>query len=288
MLLDRLSHVKPLQHVKNIFKSVHLAYPPGHFYSPICNPETLIGYRDSNRNGEVPLPGIDLNLEHQMRRLQRWSELEPINFPKHKDHRRYYWNNSQYELGDATSLSCFIRELKPKRFIEVGSGFSSACILDTLDHEQIETKCTFIDPRPTQLLLALTSADRNRVKIISDFVQNVPLPVFEELEAGDILFIDSTHILKTCSDLAFELFEVLPIIKPGVMIHFHDIQYPFEYPALWINRNVSWNEIYALRAFLTSNSAYQIEFWNDHLVKTGNAKGWEQLRGGASLWISKL
>jgi hypothetical protein len=114
-------------------------------------------------------------------------------------------------------------------------------------------------------------------------VQDVPLTVFDQLEQGDILFIDSTHILKTGSDLHYELFHILPRLRPGVFIHFHDVFYPFEYPPEWvIEQNRSWNEAYALRALLHETKRYKIEFWNNYLSKIGIA----DFGNGASLWLS--
>src|SRR6202035_2845754 len=94
-------------------------------------------------------------------------------------------------------------------------------------------------------------------------VQDVPVSTFSTLNENDILFIDSTHVLKTASDVHYELFSILPSLNEGVLIHVHDIQYPFEYPRQWLFAdNYSWNEIYALRAFLMYNSAFEVVFWN--------------------------
>jgi hypothetical protein len=190
----------------------------------------------------------------------------------------YSPNNSFYEQGDAICLASFLRELKPKRYIEIGNGFSSACALDTIDSFDLGTKCLFIDPYPTRLPYRLGSH-----RSIQARVQDVPLTFFDQLEQSDILFIDSTHILKTGSDLHYELFQILPRLRPGVFIHFHDIFYPFEYPPEWaIEQNRSWNEAYALRAFLHETSRYKIEFWNNYLSKIGIA----DFGAGASLWLS--
>jgi len=107
--------------------------------------------------------------------------------------------------------------------------------------------------------------DVSRVEIIQQNVQQVPVTLFDELRAGDILFIDSTHVLKTGSDVCFELFDILPRLASGVFVHFHDIFWPFEYPREWvISENRSWNEQYALRAFLTRNDAWEIMMFNDY------------------------
>jgi len=103
------------------------------------------------------------------------------------------------------------------------------------------------------------------MRIIGDTVQSVPLDTFKKLQAGDILFVDSTHVSKTGSDVNHILFEILPVLNPGVIIHFHDIFYPFEYPKEWVLRGYNWNEDYILRAFLMYNNAYEIKLFPDYL-----------------------
>ncbi|MEQ1935159.1 MAG: class I SAM-dependent methyltransferase, partial [Fimbriimonadaceae bacterium] len=118
------------------------------------------------------------------------------------------------------------------------------------------------------LLLSLIGGAADRVRIFDEPVQQVPLTIFGELQAGDILFIDSTHVLRTGSDVCFELFEILPRLAPGVVVHFHDMFWPFEYPRFWaVDENRSWNELYAVRAFLSYNSKWRIMLFNDYLAK---------------------
>lgn len=166
-------------------------------------------------------------------------------------------------------LYSMLRYFCPKRFIEIGSGFSSACALDTIErYLDGSVECTFIEPFPELLYSLMKANDMISHTLIASQVQDVSSETFDQLESGDILFIDSTHILKTGSDVAFELFEILPRLKSGVIVHFHDIFYPFEYPREWvIERNYSWNEIYAIRAFLTGNRDFRILFFNDYFAK---------------------
>ena len=161
-------------------------------------------------------------------------------------------------------LRAMIAHFKPKNVIEVGSGFSSACMLDAVDHVGLsDFTMTCIDPDADRLRSRLREEDHSRVDIIEGLVQDVPVSTFSKLNENDILFIDSTHVLKTASDVHYELFSILPSLNKGVLVHFHDIQYPFEYPRQWLfEDNRSWNEIYALRAFLTYNSAFEVVFWN--------------------------
>jgi len=277
---------KYLSHFKNAALAARLSYPPGHYYSPVCNPKELIKrYHEPSTDSTSELPGIDLNKDGQIARLLSWrkylSECQFTEMPTPP--RRYYFGGRcQYPLGDARSLHCFIRELNPHRIVEVGCGFSSACILDTIEQHQLDVRCTFIDPEIDRLLSLMHPEDRLRASIYATPVQDVPMIEFESLNANDILFIDSTHVLKTGSDVAFELFEILPRLKAGVLVHFHDVHFPFEYPGLWvIDRNYSWNEIYAVRALLMYSKKFKIEFWNSYLDTLGQGVG-----PGASLWLS--
>lgn len=247
----------------------HLAYRPGHFYSPICNAEDLARhYQDPGAYPKaVDLPGIVLN-ESAQRHL--WNEWRPFLAampfkPQSQPGFRYHFDNRHFGAGDATVLYCMLRHFKPKHLIEIGSGYSSACALDTIDlNLGSGVQCTFIDPFPALLLGLLRPSDSHHVRIIKKPVQETDLEMFDVLDENDILFIDLTHVVKTGSDVNFELFNILPRLKTGVIVHIHDILYPFEYPREWVlERNYSWNEIYALRAFLMYNSSFEVLFFND-------------------------
>jgi predicted O-methyltransferase YrrM len=186
-----------------------------------------------------------------------------------------------------------ILEQRPKRIVEIGSGFSSACMLDTIDEVGLETELTFIEPDAERLRSLLRPEDSGRARIIEAPVQDVPLDEFRVLGSGDLLFIDSSHVLKTGSDVHRELFEILPALTPGVLVHFHDIDYPFEYPDLFLfERRYSWNEAYAVRAFLMYNANYRVEF----MVAMFRRMAADLVRAtfpafdeqpGASLWVRK-
>lgn len=156
-----------------------------------------------------------------------------------------------------------INHLRPRRIIEVGSGFSSACMLNSAEHAGLpDFALTCIEPYPDRLKSLLRETDYPRVEIIERPVQEVPPETVDTLMPNDILFINSTHVLKTGSDVHYELFYLLPRLRPGVFVHFHDIEFPFEYPSPWIfEENRSWNEAYALRAFLMYNEVFHVVFW---------------------------
>ena len=168
-------------------------------------------------------------------------------------------------LGDAFVLACMVRHLRPRRYVEVGSGFSSAVVLDTLDRTPgLATACIFIEPDTERLESLLRPADQARTTIIRSDVQHVPLDVFRGLGHDDILFLDTTHVSKTGSDVNHELFNILPILTSGVVVHFHDIFWGFDYPDQWVfDENRSWNEAYVVRAFLMYNEQFEIMYANN-------------------------
>ena len=125
-----------------------------------------------------------------------------------------------------------------------------------------------------------------------DAVQNVPLAAFEELGDNDILFIDSSHVCKAGSDVNFLVFNVLPALAPGVVVHFHDIGWPFEYPLQWIADGRAWNEAYLLRAFLQYNRSFEILVFNSYAYRTFRSFFEKRMplyleRPGGSLWLRK-
>jgi Methyltransferase domain len=270
--------------------------PPGHYYSPVPDLDEV--RRNESRIFGVPaaLPGIDLNADGQLRLLDELAAFYgdmPFTEDK-KPGLRYYFNNDAYCHTDAIVLFSMLRHLRPKKLIEVGSGFSSAVSLDTNDQFlNGSIDFTFIEPYPERLLALLTEKDRAKIALIKKPLQEVELDLFKKLKAGDVLFIDSTHVAKTGSDVNYILFEILPALSPGVWIHFHDIMYPFEYPKEWVYEGRAWNEAYMLRAFLQYNSGYRIRFFNTWMHRFhGDIIGKKMpvcLRNtGGSIWIEKL
>ena len=243
--------------------------PPGHFYSPIPSLEEI--KKDEEKIfGELPtaIPGLELHEQAQLELLETlipyYNEM-PFEADKVKG-LRYYYENPAYSYSDGIFLHCMIRHLKPKRIIEVGSGFSSCMILDTNDRFlDGAAKTTFIEPYPDLLLSLINDADKDSVEVISTRLQDVDDAVFERLEENDILFIDSTHVSKLNSDVNRIIFDILPKLPAGVHVHFHDIFFPFEYPKKWAIEGRAWNEAYLLRAFLQYNSAFRIVLMNTYL-----------------------
>ena len=270
--------------------------PPGHFYSPIPSVEDI--HRDAATIFDAmphDLPGVDLRESEQLRLLE---ELVPFysEMPfqaQQVSGLRYYFENPAYSYSDAILLHCMIRFLKPKRIIEVGSGFSSCMTLDTNDlYFGGAISTTFIEPYPDLLRSLLSGTERN-TKIISCRLQDVDHTEFEALGANDILFIDSTHVSKVNSDVNRIFCDILPRLAPGVHIHFHDIFYPFEYPKEWLLEGRAWNEAYMLRAFLQYNHSFEVVLMNTFMEAFHESFFQEKMplclknRGG-SIWIRKV
>jgi Methyltransferase domain len=262
--LDRLPYVGRLR--AQVRAQGH--FLPGHFYSPIPA-EADIRARLQQPDC-ADLPGIDLNIAAQRALLATFrAGYHDLLFPPARTAgTRYYFDQRMFCYVDAFALSAMLRHLRPQRIIEVGSGFSSAVMLDTIDRFFSEPPdLTLIEPDPARLRDVLRPDDFTRLALIEDLVQHVPLEHFMHLQAGDLLFIDSSHVLKCGSDVQFLLFDVLPRLPVGVVVHFHDIFAGFEYPARWLlDEGRYWNECYALRAFLSYNRAWEVLFFISHLM----------------------
>lgn len=149
-----------------------------------------------------------------------------------------------------------------------------------------------IEPYPKLLQSLLNENDVKNLNLYAMRLQDVPLSVFDELYENDILFVDSTHISKINSDVNKVFFEILPRLKSGLYIHFHDIFYPFTYPKDWLLDKNSWNETYLLRAFLQYNNQFEIVFFNtciNHLYpdEFAQALPLSQKNTGGSIWLRK-
>ena len=248
--------------------------PPGHYYSPLND----LNYIRSNSarlfiKENVVLPGIDLNHKGQVDLLHNLAQYYPqIRFPEQQQADfRYYYRNQWFSFSDAVFLTSMLLYYRPKRVIEVGSGFSSAVMLDVNERYLGNTvELLFIEPYPEDRLTKLVRPG-DRCSIKREFIQNVPLEIFDTLGENDLLFIDTSHVSKTGSDVNHLLFHVLPRLKKGVLIHLHDVFYPFEYPKEWILGGRAWNEAYLVRAFLQYNAQFRLELFTSFLEHSERA-----------------
>jgi predicted O-methyltransferase YrrM len=272
-------------------------FPNGHFYSTIPDISSIQKNEDAIFNRQVnKITGIDLNKGRQMENLiSIFSNYQNTSFQENKTtNQRYYYINPAFSYSDAMILFTMIKTANPKRIIEVGSGYSSALMLDiNQNHFQNSIQINFIEPYPELLNKLITEEDRQKTQIHPKTLQEIDLSLFQQLEENDILFIDSSHVSKIDSDVNKIIFSILPILKKGVYIHFHDIFFPFEYPKEWLYEGRYWNENYILRAFLQDNPNYQIEYFSTYIslkhseLIRRNAPLCQAHRG-SSFWMKKI
>ncbi len=277
---------------------IRSAHENGHFYSPVVNPAELDATRIWPQQPQIA--GIDFNdagHEHILREtfprfMPDYDYAERLGeTPELRD---FYTRNSQFSWLDSRALFVLLREWRPKRLIEVGSGFSTLLAANVncrfLD---CSMDITCIEPYPRDFLR--TGVD-GVTRLLEEKVQNVALHEFAALQAGDILFIDSSHVAKTGSDVNFLYFEVLPRLASGVRVHIHDIFLPHDYPREWVlDENRSWNEQYLLRALLMHSNAYRVvfgcsyAFWRfPELVLAVLAHPKGHAFAGGSFWIERI
>ena len=263
------------KYIKKILKS-GTKFPPGHFHSPLINKAEVLSQKHLFEL-KTTLPGINLNLAKQKEFLERLRLHYPqIDFPDKEDETgqyRYHFDNPYFSYSDAIIYATLIREVKPQKIVEVGSGYSTACALDTL--AAMEHTCPLVcyDPNPERLHQLLREEDKRTVSIQPQQVQTSSIKTeVKEMQNGDILFIDSSHISKAGSDLNYLIHEVLPLVPGGVYVHFHDVFHNFEYPREWIEEGVELNEQYMLRSFLQFNTVFEVVLLSDYMEK--HQKSW--------------
>ena len=232
-----------------------------HFYSPVPDTRTL---SSTVWPGPDHLVGVDLAVDDQLERLASFERRfagEYRAFPTEPPPGGpgIHLANTTFGPGDAEALYCMVRDLRPARVVEIGSGMSTLIIDRALAVNQhdgaLPAAYTVIDPFPSVAARSATTVTDLRAQR----VQDVEMSVFEALGTGDVLFIDSTHVVATGSDVVFEYLRVLPRLRPGVVVHAHDIFLPGEYPRSWVvERHIFWNEQYLLAAFLTLNPSFAV------------------------------
>lgn len=232
--------------------------------SPIPDTRTL---NDQIWLRQRELVGIDLNEKRQIQFLAKLesmfkSEYHKIPMSKAQTNKSYqfYLNNGAFQFADALILYCMIRYFKPKRVFEVGSGNSTYLIAEALLKNKKDNgvfgKLISYEPYPNDVL---KKGFPGLSELNISKIQDVDLARFDDLEENDILFIDSSHVLKIGSDVHFLYLEVLPKLKRGVNIHIHDIFMPYEYPRDWVLCSQRfWTEQYLLQALLTYSRAYSV------------------------------
>lgn len=271
---------------------------PNHFYQPIPDTRTL---PDKLWQKPSEMVGIDMQDDAQQALLSSFVarfRAEYESFPREQTGvpHRYFVNNGAFESVDGEILYCMVRHFKPRRIYEIGSGnstyLSAQAVLKNRE-EGHDCELVAFEPYPNEILRA---GFPGLARLAPVKAQDIPLDTFAELEEGDILFIDSSHVLKIGSDVQYEYLEILPRLRRGVVVHIHDIFLPAEYPRKWVvESRTFWTEQYLLQAFLTFNDRFRV-LWGGSYMHLGHADKLEaafssytrQARWPGSFWMQRV
>ncbi|HUB96905.1 MAG TPA: class I SAM-dependent methyltransferase [Stellaceae bacterium] len=254
--LVRTAGVQNLPRCKDVLLRIGVFPVERHYYEP----------QFDNRDPRPPfheerdLPAIDWNEAEQLRLLDSFScEAELADVPQAGGGGLdFHFNNGSFESGDAEYWYQLIRSVKPKRIIEIGSGNSTRMAIRAIRvnrREDSAYQCDHVCVEPYEMAWL----DESEARVVRRRVEELDLGFFSGLGRDDILFIDSSHMIKPQGDVVFEYLQLLPSLNPGVIVHVHDIFSPRNYPREWLADEVKfWNEQYLLEAFLSFNPTWKI------------------------------
>jgi hypothetical protein len=250
----RQAGVHRVPYCKNALINVGVFPIRNHYYEPQFDNR----YPRPEFSQDRALPGINWNISGQLEMLERFSfsqELADIAQEK-PETLKFYFNNGAFESGDAEYWYQIIRTIKPRRIFEVGSGNSTLMAIDAIRRnleDDPNYKCLHICIEPYEM----SWLEESGVTVVRKKVEEMELAFFSELQENDILFIDSSHVIRPQGDVLFEYLELLPSLNRGVIVHVHDIFSPKNYLKQWLEDEVKfWNEQYLLEAFLTNNNSW--------------------------------
>jgi predicted O-methyltransferase YrrM len=250
--------------LSSLFQAVQgglgVSVTPSHFYFPVPK---LRSFQGKDWAACRPCAAFDFHFVEQVKRLQ--TEILPFasewSFPESSagDDREFHFNNGFFERVDAEVAYSLVRHRKPRRIIEIGSGNTTLVLAAALEKNAADGyagELISIEPYPVPFLKA---GLKGLTKLIESPVQQVPIDLFRTLRANDVLFIDSSHVVSMDSDVLYECLRILPELAPGVLVHFHDVFTPLDYPKKFVMTNLCfWGEQYLLEAFLSFNSAFRV------------------------------
>lgn len=259
-----------MRYLFRLLQPMGLHVTRNHFYEPIPDTRTLDATLWSQPSEMV---GVDMKVSQQLAFMNEVipAYIQECHFPNSPPltPHEFYLGNEFFEALDAEILHCLVRHYKPKRIIEIGSGYSTlvsaraAMMNREIDNVPADLIC--IEPYPNE---TITRGFPGLTTLVQQPLQTVDVSLFEELEPHDILFIDSSHVVKTGSDVVYEYLEILPRLCPGVLVHIHDIFFPDEYPRQWIvGEHRFWNEQYLLQAFLAFNASFEVVWASSYMSR---------------------
>ena len=291
----RKADFQRMRRCKTVLLNAGLIPVIDHYYEPFFDPRHL----KMSLRADRYLPGIDLNVSGQLALLKHFTfndELRRLPLTGLGGEAGFHYSNTTFGSGDAEYLYNIIRYFKPRRIIEIGSGFSTLVSLAAVKINKMEIpgypcEVTCIEPYEAAWL------ERTGANVIRQRAEDLNVEVFQQLEADDILFIDSSHVIKPQGDVLFEYLGILPSLRPGVLVHVHDIFTPKDYPDDWLKGEMRlWNEQYLLEAFLTFNDKFRIlgalNYLKHHhfeaLSSTCPILGSSPGREPGSIWLMRL
>jgi predicted O-methyltransferase YrrM len=249
--------------VNPLLRNVGYTLITDHFYQPIPNPQEIIIYAEKER----PLNSIEWHLDKQAEMVKYLLEKYCLEFNDKEVFSAFGYSEDSSGLisGDAEFLYAMVREKKPSRVIEIGAGGSTKIIaaafrMNFMENHQ-KSQLISIEPYPQDFLKGFADISQYflEFKLLTQKVEAVDLEVFESLQTNDILFVDSSHIFKAGSDVEFEFLQVYPRLQKGVIVHIHDIFFPYDYPVEWnLKESRYWNEQYFLETFLQFNNKFEV------------------------------
>ena len=243
-----------------------------HYYSPIPDTREL-EKKDDLWQKKSDLVGVAFCPERQLAYLEEVFSTYKSEFDFRVERSdvpyEFYLNNAEFGLEDSSVFYSMIRHFKPRTILEVGSGNSTmlaarACVRN--QQEGHDSRLTSVEPYPRKFLVEGFPGLAGQVK---SKVEELEFSFFDQLGENDILFIDSSHVVRTGNDVTYLYLDILPRLREGVIVHVHDIFLPYEYPRAWVIENrVFWTEQYLLQAFLTHNPLFEVLFGNFFMMKT--------------------
>lgn len=259
------------------------------FYSPVPDVESL---PPSTWDTPEAMPGVDLRLDEAIELMTELAgmidEYRPPDGPPGTSH-GYQRSNSQFPQADAEVLYAMVRRLQPRRIVEVGAGWSSLVVADAVErNERAPVSHRIFDPVPAPHTARLPN------EVEAEQAEHIPAEVFRALEAGDLLFIDTTHTVRPANDVMRLVLDVLPSVAPGVVVHIHDFFRPFEYPRFLFELGFYWQEHYLVQAFLAFNRDFEVLVANHALRELRSTEleaaipGFLGHAGGSSLWLERV
>jgi predicted O-methyltransferase YrrM len=275
----------------------NVRFEVGEFYSPMYDTRELEQIKDRLWPREPrDTPGIDWRDDEQLALCADGFSAQTFReFPvESTDEGEFFVKNGQFPPLDAWVLEGVLRHYRPRRMVEVGCGFSTL-ITARVNRDELseEMNLVCIDPYPKPFLAAGNVGGIDEIR--PEKVEDAPLDLFEQLDENDVLFIDTSHTVKTGGDVTWLFHEVLPRLRPGVLVHIHDIFLPHDYPEPWVMEGWGWNEMYLVRSFLLFNSAFEIVWATAYMLTHHRDRVVEAFpdypghgsMAGASMWIRR-